>query len=144
MATAWLALGANIGNSAAQIADAMARIAAHPDIDVTARSSIIVSAPWGKTDQPEFHNAAIVVETGLEPEALLDACLGVETEMGRIRQERWGPRRIDIDVIAYERVEMTSDRLILPHPHAHERDFVLNPLREIAPDVADWIETRAS
>lgn len=142
MAHAWLALGANIGNPLAQLEDAVARLDAHPHIKVTARSTVIVTAPWGKTDQNDFHNMALAVKTDSTPEELLDACLGIELAMGRERLEHWGPRLIDIDVIAYEREVMDTYRLKLPHPLAHERDFVLIPLREIAPEVADWIVGR--
>jgi 2-amino-4-hydroxy-6-hydroxymethyldihydropteridine diphosphokinase len=139
MARAWLSLGANIGDPPAQLQEAVRRIAAHPDIEVTAQSVVRTTKPWGKTDQPDFANMAIAVETRLKPLELLDAVLGIELEMGRVRHERWGPRVIDIDIIAYEQVRIKSERLTLPHPHAHERDFVLEPLREIAADVANWL-----
>jgi len=70
---------------------------------------------------------------------LLDVLLGIEATMGRVRDIVWGPRLIDIDIIAYDRLALSAPRLKLPHPHAHERDFVLDPLREIAPDIADWL-----
>ncbi|MEO5806591.1 2-amino-4-hydroxy-6-hydroxymethyldihydropteridine diphosphokinase [Devosia sp.] len=139
--TAWLSLGANIGDPQAQLAEAILALDMHPRVSVTARSSVIITKPWGKTDQPDFANMAIAVSTDLKPLELLDVCLGVELAMGRIRKEVWGPRLIDIDIIAYERVEIVSDRLTLPHKFAHDRSFVLDPLREIAPDVADWIVT---
>lgn len=139
MAFAILALGANLADPERTIEDAIARLAAHPAIAVSSRSGVIVTPPWGVTDQNDFHNAAIGIETSLSPLALLDACLGIETALGRVRTQKWGPRLIDIDVIAYERVEMDTERLTLPHPYAHERDFVLTPVREIAPDVAEWL-----
>ena len=140
---AWLSLGANIGDPPAQLAEAIRRMAAHPAVSVVRQSSVLTTKPWGKTDQPDFANQAVEVETRLEPIALLDVILGIELDMGRVRQEVWGPRLIDIDMIAYERVEMTSPRLTLPHPYAHERDFVLVPLGEIAADVVEWIVGRA-
>ena len=143
MAMAWLALGANIGDPVSQLKQAIVELAAMPEITVTARSSIIVTAPWGKTDQPDFHNLAIAVETSLSPNALLDACLSIELRLGRQRLERWGPRLIDIDLIAYERQVIESPKLTIPHPHAHARDFVLVPLVEISPEIADWIVRRA-
>lgn len=142
MARAVLALGANQGDPSRQLALASDAIAAHPDIDLLARSSVIVTPPWGKTDQGEFHNAALLIETSLSPLDLLDFCLATEAGIGRVRLEKWGPRVIDIDVIAYDRLEMESERLTLPHPYAHQRDFVLTPLREIAPDIADWLVNR--
>ncbi len=142
MARAILALGANIGDAAGQIEAAVAAIAEHPQITLLERSTTIVTPPWGVTDQDEFHNAAALVETELSPLELLDFCLETENTLGRVRTMKWGPRVIDIDVIAYDRLEMTSERLTLPHPYAHERDFVLVPVREIAPDVADWLVSR--
>jgi 2-amino-4-hydroxy-6-hydroxymethyldihydropteridine diphosphokinase len=142
MASAWLALGANIGEPAAQLEEAVARLSCYPGIALVARSSIIRTAPWGKTDQPDFYNMVVAIETTLDPHALLAACLGIEAAMGRQRLEHWGPRLIDIDIVAYERLELDEPRLKVPHPFAHERDFVLQPLREIAPDVAEWIVAR--
>ncbi len=142
MPTAWLSLGANIGDPVAQLADAIARLDAHKNIRVAAQSTVIRTKAWGKTDQPDFANMAATVETGLLPIDLLHACLDIEREMGRVRHEVWGPRLIDIDLIAYERTEMDTAKLSLPHRFAHERDFVLTPLREIAPDIADWIVLR--
>jgi 2-amino-4-hydroxy-6-hydroxymethyldihydropteridine diphosphokinase len=143
MAMAWLALGANIGDPAAQLEQAIRELAGTPGIILKRRSSILITAPWGKTDQPEFHNMVIAVETSLAPEPLLNACLAIEARMGRQRLERWGPRLIDIDIVAYERQEYESPRLVIPHRYAHERDFVLVPLREIDPDMAEWIVSRA-
>lgn len=142
MATAWLSLGANIGDPAAQLADAIRRLDAHDHIEVIAQSSVICTKAWGKTDQPDFANMAAAVETDLLPIDLLHACLDIERDMGRVRHEVWGPRLIDIDIIAYERVEMDTTKLILPHRFAHERDFVLEPLREISPETANWIRSR--
>jgi len=139
---AWLSLGANLGDPPAQLAEAIRRIAAHPAIHVGRQSSVLATKPWGKTDQPDFANQAIEVETTLEPLELLDVILGIELAMGRVREEVWGPRLIDIDMIAYERVEMQTPRLTLPHPYAHERDFVLDPLREIDGDVVRWLLER--
>ena len=139
MAIAWFSLGANIGDPRAQLAQAVQAIADHPGITLTAQSSVLITAPWGKTDQPDFANMAIAVETSLEPIDLLDVLLGIELAMGRVRKEVWGPRLIDIDIIAYERARLRSDRLTLPHPHAHERAFVTEPLSEIAPEVTDWL-----
>jgi 2-amino-4-hydroxy-6-hydroxymethyldihydropteridine diphosphokinase len=142
MAQAWLSLGANIGDPPAQLAEAIRQLDAHLHIAVTAQSSVIRTKAWGKTDQPDFANMAATVETDLPPIDLLHACLDIERDMGRVRHEVWGPRLIDIDLIAYERVEMDTTKLILPHRFAHERDFVLEPLGEISPETADWIVSR--
>lgn len=143
-AKAWLSLGANIGDPAAQLADAISRIDEHPSVSVTRQSAVLTTKPWGKTDQPDFLNQAVEVETALEPIELLDFILGIELAMGRVRKEVWGPRLIDIDMIAYDRLEQQSPRLTLPHPHAHERDFVLTPLDEIAPEVTAWIKSTSA
>ena len=136
MAKAWLSLGANIGDPAAQLDEAVRRMEAHASIQVTKQSQKIITKAWGKTDQPDFANMAAEVETSLQPIDLLDVLLGVEMAMGRVRKEVWGPRLIDIDIIAYDGVAMKTPRLTLPHPYAHERDFVLTPLSEIAPEVS--------
>jgi len=134
MAKAALSLGGNIGDVSATIADALAALEA-AGVHVVARSSDYRTRPWGKTDQPDFTNVSAVVETTLPPLDLLATCLDVERQLGRVRHERWGPRVIDIDLIAYEGVSMGTDELTLPHRHAHERGFVLIPLAEIAPDL---------
>ena len=139
MAKAWLSLGANIGDPAAQLDEAIRRMNADAAISVTKQSQKIITKAWGKTDQPDFANMAVEVETQLQPIDLLDVLLGIELAMGRVRKEVWGPRLIDIDIIAYERIELQTTRLTLPHPHAHERDFVTMPLAEIAPDTVAWI-----
>lgn len=144
MARAYLGLGANIEDPPAQIEEAIEHLSGHPLIAIAESSDMLVNPAWGKTDQPDFHNMVVEVETSLSPEELLDVCLHIEDAMGRVREEKWGPRIIDIDILAYERIERNTERLIVPHPHAHEREFVLKPLREIAPDVADWIVGRQS
>ena len=128
-----------MGDPAKQLREAVRGIEEHEAISVAAQSPIITTKASGKTDQPDFANMAIAVETSLKPLELLEAVLAIELDMGRVRQERWGPRLIDIDLIAYEQMRMETPRLTLPHPHAHERDFVLQPLRTIAPEVADWL-----
>ena len=142
MAKAWLSLGANIGDPAAQLDEAIRRMNADAAISVTKQSQKIITKAWGKTDQPDFANMAVEVETSLQPINLLDVLLGIELSMGRVRDVVWGPRLIDIDIIAYERLVLKTPRLTLPHPYAHERSFVLDPLSHIAQDVADWLTTR--
>jgi len=141
---AWLGLGANLGDPPAQLVEAIRRIDAHPTITVTRQSSVLATKPWGKTDQPDFTNQVIEVQTTLKPIELLDIILEIELAMGRVREEVWGPRLIDIDMIAYDRFEIKSPRLTLPHPYAHQRDFVLTPLHEIAPDVSAWVTSVAA
>lgn len=134
MARAALSLGGNIGDARGTIAAALAALEAS-GVRVVARSSDYRTRPWGKTDQPDFTNVSAVVETTLPPLDLLAVCLDVERQLGRVRHERWGPRLIDIDLIAYDDVRMDTPALTLPHRHAHERGFVLIPLAEIAPDL---------
>lgn len=131
---AYLALGSNLGDKAGFIAAAVARLDATPGLAVVARSGLYRTLPWGDTDQDWFLNAALCVRTTLAPHALLDACLAVEAALGRVRTRRWGPRAIDVDVLAYEGVQLCDARLTLPHPLMPERAFVLTPLAEIAPD----------
>ncbi len=142
MARAWLSLGANLGDAPANLAEAVRRIGEADGVAVVAQSGMITTKPWGKTDQPDFLNLALEINTALEPLPLLDALQAIEAVMGRERLEHWGPRLIDIDIVAYERLEMDTARLTLPHRYAHERDFVLDPLRAIAPAVAEWLTSR--
>jgi 2-amino-4-hydroxy-6-hydroxymethyldihydropteridine diphosphokinase len=114
---------------------------------VTAVSRLYSTPPWGKTDQADFFNCCALVETTLEPEALLDICLDIEREMKRVRLERWGPRTIDIDILTYADRLQATEKLELPHPRMTERGFVMMPLADIAPDmivngmaVRDWLE----
>ncbi len=130
-----LGLGSNIGDRAANLGEAVARLAAWPGIRVDRVSALYETAPVGLTDQPDFLNAVAVVATTLSPHELLSACLAVEKEMGRVRLVRWGPRVIDIDVLLYGGVALDTPELVLPHPRFHERCFVLVPLAEVAPDL---------
>lgn len=132
---AYLGIGSNVGDMATMLDRAVTGLAAIPGIDVVARSADYRTPPWGKTDQPWFLNGAVAVETDIDPHGLLDACLRVEHDLGRIREERWGPRVIDIDVLAYEGASIDDARLVLPHRYVRERAFVLVPLAEIAPDL---------
>lgn len=135
MTQAYLGIGSNIGDKAAMLAEAVERLAATPGLRVTARSADYRTPPWGDTDQDWFLNAAVAVETELSPHALLETCLSIEAALGRVRERRWGPRVIDIDVLAYEGAQVSDERLVLPHRFVRERAFVLVPLAEIAPDL---------
>lgn len=131
---AHLALGANLADRFEALREATRRIAAEPEISLLARSRIYETPPWGKTDQPAFANAALTLRTSLAPRALLETCLEIERAMGRVRLERWGPRRIDIDVLTYGDEHIAEPHLTIPHPAIADRAFVLVPLLEIAPD----------
>ncbi len=143
MKRAWLGIGSNIGDKAAMLDAAVAGLGARPGIRVTGRSADYRTPPWGDTDQDWFLNGALAVETELDPHGLLDACLAVERDLGRVRERRWGPRVIDIDLLSYEGATVADERLILPHRFVRERAFVLVPLAEIAPDLAIGGETVA-
>ena len=90
--------------------------------------------PWGVKDQPRFVNMVIEGETGLTPARLLEVLKMTEDEVGRVETYRWGPRMIDLDMLLYDDLVMNTPELTIPHPRMHERDFVLRPLAEIAPD----------
>ena len=128
-----LGLGGNLGDPAAAIAAALARLDA-AGVRVTRRSHLYRTAPWGVTDQPDFLNLCAAAETTLAPRALLSLVQRIEAELGRERRERWGPRTIDIDILAYGDDVVNEPDLKIPHPRMTERAFVLVPLAEIAPD----------
>jgi 2-amino-4-hydroxy-6-hydroxymethyldihydropteridine diphosphokinase len=136
MAEALLGLGGNVGDVRATLKRAVALLADDKGIVLRARSSDYTTPPWGVTEQPPFVNLAIRVETALAPRALLARALEVERALGRDRahETRWGPRTIDIDLIAYDDLVLDEPGLILPHPRLFERAFVLVPLAEIVPD----------
>jgi 2-amino-4-hydroxy-6-hydroxymethyldihydropteridine diphosphokinase len=136
MAEALLGLGGNVGEVRATLDQAVALLARNKDIILRARSSDYATPPWGVTEQPPFINLAIQVETTLAPRALLERALEVERALGRDRahETRWGPRTIDIDLIAYDDLVLDEPDLTLPHPRLFERAFVLVPLNEIVPD----------
>ena len=132
--TAYLGLGGNIGDPVAAMAEALARLGRRPDCAVAAVSRLYRTPPWGKTDQPDFLNAAAALVTTLSPRGLLDLCLEAERRLKRVREERWGPRLIDIDILTFDDRTVHEAGLDVPHPRMTERAFVLAPLAEIAPD----------
>lgn len=136
MNTAYVALGANLGNPTAAVLAAFAALANLPESRVARCSSLYRTAPVGILSQPDFVNAVAVLETTLAPEALLDALLDIEARFGRVRRERNGPRTLDLDLLLYDDIELDLPRLTLPHPRLHLRAFVLLPLTEVAPDLA--------
>lgn len=106
----------------------------HPAISISSRSSLYETEPYGKSDQDWFVNSVIEVTTHLSPELLFKACLAIEKKMGRIRDEKWGPRIIDLDILFYDDFVFKERDLEIPHPDIAERSFVLVPMNEIAPD----------
>ena len=136
MTLAYVGLGSNLDDPADRIAEAITGLAALPGSIVLRRSSLYRSAPWGYADQPAFINAVAELETGLAPRALLDALLALERAQGRERGgPRWGPRRIDLDLLLHGDHVSQSEGLELPHPRIGERAFVLAPLAELAPQL---------
>lgn len=133
---AYVALGSNLGDSRQQLLDAIKDLAELPHTRLLARSRLYRTPPWGMHDQPDFLNAAVALETSLQPHDLLDALLEIERAAGRRRNgERWGPRTLDLDLLHVAGKTISDDRLTLPHPHIAERAFVLLPLSELAPDL---------
>lgn len=131
---AFIGIGSNLGSPAENCKKAIRLLNASPDIEVVTESSLYESEPVGKTDQNWFVNAAVAIKTSLTPETLLDAILKIEKDLGRERREKWGPRIIDLDLLAYEDRVIHSNSLILPHPEMTKRRFVLLPLSEFAGD----------
>ncbi|MBI3648027.1 MAG: 2-amino-4-hydroxy-6-hydroxymethyldihydropteridine diphosphokinase [Actinobacteria bacterium] len=131
---ALLGLGSNLGERLANLQRAADLLGAAVGVRVVASSRIYETEPVGGPAQPDFLNAVVEVETDLEPRELLAACLGVEQDLGRVREERWGPRVIDVDLLLYDEVDMDEPHLIVPHPRLHERAFALVPLLELVPD----------
>ena len=136
MAEAFIALGGNVGDVRATFDRAIARLCDGGPVQLTARSSDYRTPPWGVTDQPAFINAVIAVATPASPHALLTRMQACERALGRdrTRESRWGPRPIDLDLLAYDDVTLHDPDLTLPHPRLFERAFVLVPLAEIAAD----------
>jgi 2-amino-4-hydroxy-6-hydroxymethyldihydropteridine diphosphokinase len=133
----FLGLGSNEGDRRAALDAARAALPAL-GVDVVASSSVYETAPQGEvTDQPDFLNACLEIETGLDPESLLDVCKEVELALGRTPGgRRHGPRPIDVDLLMLGSLEYRSERLALPHPEVTARRFVLDPLLELDPDLA--------
>jgi 2-amino-4-hydroxy-6-hydroxymethyldihydropteridine diphosphokinase len=138
VARAYLSLGSNDTNAPARVADAVRLISKIDAVDVQAQSREHRTAS-GRPKQRDYRYRVIGIETTIKAGALLDELIGIEAAMGRDHADVWGPRVIDIDVLCYDDIEIRSSRLCLPHAFAHSRPFVLEPLREIAPEVAEWV-----
>lgn len=136
MAEALIALGGNVGDVRATFARALTMLCDGVATRLTARSSDYSTPPWGVEDQAPFVNCCAAIETGLAARALLDRAHGTERAFGRdrARERRWGPRTLDIDLLAYDDLSLNEPALTLPHPRLFERAFVLVPLAEIAPE----------
>lgn len=133
--TAYIALGANLGDRAANLRHALELLKQSPDVDVIRVSSLIENAAvGGPPNSPAFLNGAAEIRTTLSPRELLNQLLQIEKELGRVRSEKWSPRTIDLDVLLYDSQIIDEPGLTIPHPLMHERRFVLEPLAEIAPN----------
>ena len=133
MANVYLGLGSNLGDRKENLEKAIEALNDFEEIEVTNKSSILETEPYGKTDQTEFMNMCAEISTRMSPLSLLETVLGIEHSLGRVREEVWGPRIIDIDILLYEDLELELDDLSIPHKEMHLRSFVLEPLSEIAP-----------
>jgi len=127
-----IALGSNLGDRELNIDSAVAEIA--KIIEVTHLSTNHETDPVGGPDQPKYLNAVLIAESLLTPEELLKALFAIESRLGRVREIHWGPRTIDLDLIIVDDEKIHSPDLVLPHPRAHERRFVLEPWAEIDPE----------
>jgi 2-amino-4-hydroxy-6-hydroxymethyldihydropteridine diphosphokinase len=147
---AFVGIGGNVGDVATTLAEALWAIDSMPQTSIRAQSGLYRTPPWGNTDQPPFTNAVVELQTRLTPRVLLDLLLEIELRFGRDRSEgeKWGPRELDLDLLVYGDEQLDEPGMHVPHPHLHERAFVLVPLAEIAPQldikgvgrVADLVE----
>jgi 2-amino-4-hydroxy-6-hydroxymethyldihydropteridine diphosphokinase len=132
---AWIGLGGNTGDPVATLRAATAQLDTLPGSRVLLRSKLYRTPAWGVVAQPDFVNGVVLLETTLDARGLLDGLLAIERAFGRERRERWGPRSLDLDLLLYGDSVIDLPGLHVPHPHLHERAFVLLPMIEIAPDV---------
>lgn len=136
MAIAYIGLGSNLAEPAKQIQQAVDAISTITNSSISALSSLFFSRPMGPQDQPDYMNAVLALDTDLTPIELLDALQAIENQAGRVRKDnRWGPRILDLDILLFDQQIIDSERLIVPHYGLKEREFVLRPLAEIAPQL---------
>lgn len=131
--TAYIGIGSNMGDRRANLDKAVGMLRHAKNIEVKTVSPLYNTAPVGYTDQPDFLNGVVEIETILTPHGLLKACRRIEEKLKRVRTMRWGPRTIDMDILLYDGLVVQDEDLIIPHPRMHEREFVLKPLNDIAP-----------
>ena len=135
METAYLSLGSNVGDRLAYLQQAVEKLNQIEALTVCESSSVYETCPWGVKNQAAFYNLVLKVKTSLLPADLLTACQQIEKELDRTREKRWGPRTMDIDILLYGEKIISSATLQVPHPLMNQRDFVLVPLNEIAPQM---------
>jgi len=132
---AFISIGSNIGDRLNNLKEAVRALHSHEGISVLSVSSIYETEPVGYTDQAEFLNLATGIETELSAHDLLAVCQEIEQELGRVRDVRWGPRTVDLDILLYNKDNIEDEDLVVPHPRMHVRAFVLIPLLEIEPTI---------
>lgn len=135
MSQVYLGLGSNQDDPITQIKQAICQLSSHSQLSVRRVSSLYRSAPWGVVDQAEFVNACVELKTDLSPEQLLQALQFIEKKHKRVRGLRWGPRTLDLDILLFDQLRLNSPELTIPHLYLIERDFVVYPLAEIAPNL---------
>ncbi|HAA75799.1 TPA: 2-amino-4-hydroxy-6-hydroxymethyldihydropteridine diphosphokinase [Candidatus Latescibacteria bacterium] len=131
---AYVQLGANVGDPATTLQEAVARLDREPGIRVREASPVYRNPPMGPQDQPDYLNAVVALDVDLRPRALLDRCLDIEREFGRVRDIRWGPRTLDLDIVLFGSEIVDEPGLTIPHPRMLERSFVLLPLADLHPE----------
>ena len=136
-ARAYLGIGSNLGNRLAYLQLAVDELARLSDVHVVAVSRVYETAPVGGPPQDPYLNAVVAIDTDREPMAVLQACRLIEERAERVRDERWGPRTLDVDVLLLDDVRVDLPELTVPHPRMWERGFVLAPLRDVAPELVD-------
>ncbi len=134
MTRAYLGLGSNLGDRLAHLQGAIDALAATSEVQVVAVSSVYETAPVGGPEQDDFLNAVVAIDTALGPHELLAAAMRIEQLEGRVREVRWGPRTLDVDVLLVGDERIDTPDLVVPHPRMHERAFVLRPLHDVAPE----------
>ena len=137
MSYAYLGLGSNVGDRETQLDQAIHILNEIEGINVTQTSLIYETDPVGYVEQPQFLNQCIEIQTTLTPRDLLNACLETEQQLHRVRDVRWGPRTLDVDILLFDKQIINEDDLVIPHPRMLERSFVLIPLNDIAPDFTE-------
>ena len=140
-ANAYISLGSNLGDRRANLKEAIAALP--PQMEVNAKSSVYETPPWGYEDQPKFLNQVIKAKTYLDPEPLLKHLKRLEVALGRKESFPNGPRLIDMDILFYDDLVLNNPSLVIPHPHLHERGFVLLPLMDISPDLVHPINKKS-
>lgn len=144
MSKAYLSIGSNLGDRLLFLQEAVRSLRTHPAVSCVEKSALYRSSPWGVTDQGEFYNAVLGVETTLSPQALLAVCQEIEQQAGRVRLRHWGERTLDLDILFYDALSLFEPQLKIPHPYVQARLFVLIPLLDVVDSclhaqVVQWI-----